>query len=67
MTGKPIKLGKLTYHGFVPDTDPRYNSGWNFLSGKNLNPRSKTPSSTPEAEEENAAPKPPAQKPTKGR
>jgi hypothetical protein len=65
MTRKPIKLGKLTYHGFVPDTDPRYNSGWNFLSGKNLNPGSKTPSSEPEAEEPSEPQ--PAQKPTKGR
>jgi hypothetical protein len=24
----------------VPDTDPRYNSGWNFLSDKNLSPNS---------------------------
>jgi len=30
--------GRLIYHGFVPDADPRYGSGWNFLAGKNLNP-----------------------------
>jgi hypothetical protein len=29
--------GRLIYKGSVPDTDPRYNSGWNYLSGKNLN------------------------------
>jgi len=28
--------GGATFHGFVPDTDPRYNGGWNYLSGKNL-------------------------------
>jgi hypothetical protein len=32
--------GGVTYHGYVPDTDPRYKSGWNFLSGKNLSPPS---------------------------
>lgn len=29
--------GRLIYKGSVPDTDPRYDSGWNYLSGKNLN------------------------------
>jgi hypothetical protein len=36
----------------LPDTDPRYQSGWNFLSGKFLNPRSKPPSTEPEKPEE---------------
>jgi hypothetical protein len=31
--------GGATYHGFVPDTDPRYSSGWNYLSPKNLRPK----------------------------
>jgi hypothetical protein len=34
-TQRPRPAG-VTFHGFVPDTDPRYSSGWNFLSGKNL-------------------------------
>ena len=29
--------GRLIDKGSVPDTDPRYSSGWNYLSGKNLN------------------------------
>jgi hypothetical protein len=38
MSKEPKQKGRVTYHGFVPDTDPRYGSGWNFLAGKNLNP-----------------------------
>jgi hypothetical protein len=37
MSKEPRQKGRVTYHGFVPDTDPRYGSGWNFLTGKNLN------------------------------
>jgi hypothetical protein len=33
---KPLQ-GGATWHGCVPDTDPRYKSGWNYLCGKNLN------------------------------
>ena len=40
MTGPKTKKVGITYHGSVPATDPRYQSGWNFLSGKNLNPQS---------------------------
>ena len=37
MTDKPIKVGRITYRGSLPATDPRYQSGgWNFLLGKNL-------------------------------
>ena len=32
-------MGRLIDNGFVPDTDPRYSSGWNFLAGKNLRPQ----------------------------
>jgi hypothetical protein len=46
MTGQKTKPAGATYHGFVDDTDPRYQSGYNFLSGKNLNPQSATPSTT---------------------
>jgi hypothetical protein len=46
-TGKPIRQGRITWHGFVPDTDPRYKSGWNFLSSKHLNPRSPQQSEKP--------------------
>jgi hypothetical protein len=38
MSKEPKQKGGATYHGFVPETDPRYSSGWNFLAGKNLNP-----------------------------
>jgi hypothetical protein len=48
MTGKPIKLGKVTYLGLLPATDPIYKAGWNFLSGKNLNPRFKKQSTAAE-------------------
>jgi len=30
------KGGSVTYLGSIPDNDPRYQSGWNFLMGKNL-------------------------------
>jgi hypothetical protein len=46
-TGKKMPRGALTYHGFLPATDPRYRSGWNFLSGKFLNPQSTKPSNEP--------------------
>jgi hypothetical protein len=36
--GPKTRKGGVTWHGFVPDTDLRYRSGWNYLSGKNLNP-----------------------------
>ena len=39
--GPKTRQGGTTWHGFVPDTDPRYKSGWNYLSGKNLNPHLK--------------------------
>jgi hypothetical protein len=39
--GPKTRQAGVTYHGFVPDTDPRYKSGWNYLSGKNLNPHLK--------------------------
>jgi hypothetical protein len=35
-TSSKRPAGKATYHGSVPASDPRYQSGWNFLSGKNL-------------------------------
>jgi hypothetical protein len=56
--------GRLIYHGSVPDTDPRYSSGWNFLSGKNLNQPSneKSPNEAPETER-----KPAPQSPRKPR
>jgi hypothetical protein len=43
MSKKPKNItqpkGGATWHGFVPDTDPRYSSGWNFLAGKDLRPQ----------------------------
>jgi hypothetical protein len=32
------RQGGTTWRGWVPDDDPRYTGGWNFLFGKNLNP-----------------------------
>jgi hypothetical protein len=40
-TGKPIRMGRITYLGSAPATDPIYTGGWNFLSSKFLNPRSR--------------------------
>jgi hypothetical protein len=37
----PRKKGGATYHGSLPDDDPIYKGGWNFLAGKNLKPASK--------------------------
>ena len=54
-TGKETRRGRVIYHGSVPDTDPRYGSGWIFLGGKNLNPRLKERSAD-EAQEEAAPP-----------
>ena len=54
-TGKKIRPVGATYLGSVPDTDPRYKSGWNYLSGKNLNPHLKERSAD-EAQEEAAPP-----------
>ena len=53
--GPKTRQGRAIYHGFVPDTDPRYKSGWNYLSGKNLNPHLKERSAD-EAQEEAAPP-----------
>jgi len=57
---KPKLQGRVTFHGFVPDTDPRYKSGWNYLSGKNLHPHLKEKSAE-EAQEE-APPQEPVSK-----
>jgi hypothetical protein len=36
---KKTRRGGVTWHGFIPDDDPRYqNAGWNYLSGKNQRP-----------------------------
>ena len=43
MSKEPKQKGRATYHGFVPDTDPRYSSGWNYLSPKNLRPPVREP------------------------
>jgi len=37
-TGPKTKKAGATWRGFLPDTDPIYRSGWNFLAGANLNP-----------------------------
>ena len=52
MTGKKMPLGRLTYLGSLPATDPRHQSGWNFISGKNLSPPSRKPSAKPAAPNE---------------
>jgi hypothetical protein len=53
-TNKSPKAG-ITWKGFVLDTDPRYRSGWNYLSGKNLNPRSEKASKEQVNPEQEAA------------
>jgi hypothetical protein len=35
---KKTQPGRVIYHGSVQADDPRYSSGWNFLSPKNLRP-----------------------------
>jgi hypothetical protein len=45
--GPKTRRGGLIYLGSVPDTDPRYQSGWNFLSGKNLSQLSGKASTEP--------------------
>jgi hypothetical protein len=57
MTGKKTQKGGVTYHGFIPDTDPRYKSGWNFITGSNLNPRSTEPSPAPQEKQSAQTPK----------
>ena len=37
-TGKKTQAARVIYKGSVADTDPRYQSGWNFLTDKNLAP-----------------------------
>jgi len=39
ITPVPHKKGGATYRGTVPDDDPRYQGGRNFLAGKNLAPK----------------------------
>jgi hypothetical protein len=43
MTPSDKPKGRVIYKGSVPDTDPRYKSGWNYLSGKNLKPPEREP------------------------
>jgi hypothetical protein len=49
-------MGRLIDKGSVPDTDPRYSSGWNYLSGKNLNlpPPPEQPVSTEQPQEQSS-------------
>jgi hypothetical protein len=36
----PVRIGRATFLGWAPDDDPIYtNAGWNFVMGKNLNPK----------------------------
>ena len=37
-TGPKTKKVGATYRGSLPDTDPIYKAGWNFLASANLNP-----------------------------
>lgn len=58
--GPKTRRGRVTFHGFVPATDPLYQSDWKFISGKNLNPpsgkaSSETPSTKPPAPEASEA------------
>ena len=36
-TGQKTRRVGATYRGSVPDTDPLYQGGWNFILGRNLN------------------------------
>jgi hypothetical protein len=45
-TWPKILPGGTIYLGLVPDDDPIYRGGWNFLTGKNLKPKSSRPSET---------------------
>ena len=56
------KKAGATWGGFLPDTDPIYQGGWNFLTGANLNPALPPPSDEKPAEEPvTPAPPKPAQ------
>jgi hypothetical protein len=47
MSEQPTKKGKVVSLGWFPDDDPIYQGRWNFLIGKNLNPKLKpTPDET---------------------
>ncbi len=56
MTGKKIQTGGVTYHGFLPDTDPIYQGGWNFLNGKNLKSGTVNPKTIEKAATHNTKP-----------
>jgi hypothetical protein len=56
-TGKETPKALGIWEGFVPDTDPRYGGGWNYLSGKNLNPHSAKPSKGREKPDRKPEPK----------
>ena len=56
-TGPKIPGAGATWRGWAKDTDPRYGTGWNFLTGENLSQRWKKPSGAPRDE----TPAPPAQ------
>jgi hypothetical protein len=44
MTGNPTRRVKVILHPSPHPTDPIYQTGWNFISGKNLSPTSAGPS-----------------------
>ena len=50
-------MGKLTYEGLVPDTDPIYERGWTILTGRNLSANSSSQS------RKSSEPEKPSQKP----
>jgi hypothetical protein len=62
MTDKPIRVGRVIWHGWLPAADPMYNSGWNYIAGKQLNPRSSRPSTSTSlaSPDEKSAPSEPA-------
>ena len=33
-------MGKITYEGLVPDTDPIFKEGWTIFTGRNLSANS---------------------------
>ena len=47
MTEKKTQPNRVICKGMAADTDEIYQGGWNYLAGKNLNPQSGVPSTTP--------------------
>jgi hypothetical protein len=66
MTGRRTQMAGLTFRGWVPDTDPRYDGGSTIIVGPNLNPHfvskseDQKPSVAPVPKPQRKVKKPPA-------